>query len=86
MKKLMLFLILTIVSLNACRQSPTKTPPYKIPKTALGEKAMVASAHPEATRVGLEILKQGGTAVDAAIAINAYLAPVAISSNSRGVV
>src|SRR5512134_1247661 len=34
---------------------------------------MVASAHPLATQIGVDILKKGGTAVDAAIAVNAAL-------------
>jgi gamma-glutamyltranspeptidase/glutathione hydrolase len=34
---------------------------------------MVASSHPLATQIGVEVLKNGGTAVDAAIAVNAAL-------------
>lgn len=39
----------------------------------IGKNGMVASSHPLATQIGLEILKNGGTAVDAAIAVNAAL-------------
>ncbi len=38
-----------------------------------GKHGMVASSQPLASQIGLEILKQGGTAVDAAIAVNAAL-------------
>lgn len=39
----------------------------------IGQHGMVATSHPLATQIGLEILKQGGSAVDAAIAANAAL-------------
>jgi gamma-glutamyltranspeptidase/glutathione hydrolase len=38
-----------------------------------GRHGMVAAAHPLAVQIGLDILEEGGTAVDAAIAVNAAL-------------
>ncbi len=45
-------------------------------KTDFSDKAMVVSAHKSATKAGLDILKKGGNAIDAAIAVQFALAVV----------
>ena len=51
---------------------------------ALGEHGMVCTSQPFATEIGLEILKEGGTAIDAAIAANAMLGLMEPTGNGMG--
>ncbi len=53
-------------------------------KVNVDSEAMVASANPHATRAGLEILRQGGSAVDAAIAVQTVLGLVEPQSSGVG--
>lgn len=55
----------------ADRQTPA---PYKAGRSVtIAPHGMVATSHPLAAQIGLDILKQGGNAIDAAIAVNAAL-------------
>jgi gamma-glutamyltranspeptidase/glutathione hydrolase len=60
--------------LFSCNQNSTL--PYQVEQTETGDSAMVVTAHPLASDVGSAILKQGGNAVDAAIATQFALAVV----------
>lgn len=76
MKKL-LFLFIISISIS-CKTDPTVTgSPTATPAIGkIAEKAMVVSAREEASRIGLEILQQGGNAFDAMIATEMALAVV----------
>ncbi|HCM76917.1 MAG TPA: gamma-glutamyltransferase [Cytophagales bacterium] len=65
-----IFILLLAAVLVSCQTKETKIP--VVGTTA--NKAMVVSAHPLASKVGLDILKKGGNAVDASIAIQFALA------------
>lgn len=58
--------------------------PYNISKKFVGDKGAVVSAHPLASNVGLQILQQGGNAVDAAIATQLALAVVYPGAGNLG--
>ena len=50
----------------------------------IGQNGMIATSHPLATQIGLDILKQGGTAIAAAIAANIGLGLMEPTGNGIG--
>ena len=52
--------------------------------TVACQRGIVCSSQPLASQAGLDVLKKGGTAVDAAIAANAVLSVVEPMSNGPG--
>lgn len=68
-------LLLALLITFSCRRAPIGEV-YTIEKTEVADSAVVVSAHPLASEAGLEVLRGGGNAVDAAIAVQFALAVV----------
>ena len=82
---LMLLLLPALVWQTACRPVSDQSAPhtgqgdrltgasFATRSPAVGQNGMASTSHPLATQTAIDILKQGGSAVDAAIAANAVL-------------
>jgi gamma-glutamyltranspeptidase / glutathione hydrolase len=75
-----LFPLLLAVVTVACKSPQSRTPAVGF----VGDSAMVVSAHPLASKVGADILKAGGNAIDAAVATQFALAVVYPSAGNLG--
>ena len=58
--------LLLFISCKKLSDSQVATPKKEV--GLIADKAMVVSAHPLASKVGVDIMKKGGNAIDAAIA------------------
>ena len=75
-RSLLFWGLLLSVSIMGAHAQKTDPFNYTIQKKIAGTTAAVVSAHPLASKAGISILKQGGNAIDAAIATQLALAVV----------
>lgn len=90
----MRYVIIAFIWLLSCKPSSNQTIVESMQREVdlfanrnhgvIGDSAMVVCAHPEATAVGVNILKQGGNAIDAAIAVQFALAVVYPNAGNIG--
>ena len=79
-----LILISFLNSLILFPQDRITGEPFSTRSEVIASNGMVATSHPLATQVGIDILKKGGNAIDAAIAANAAIGLMEPTGNGIG--
>lgn len=82
--KNILFLIVITLSLKSYSQDRITGELFSTRSEVIAENGMVATSHPLTTQVGIDILKNGGNAIDAAIAANAAIGLMEPTGNGIG--
>ena len=83
MKKIFCLIVLSL-SLQLYSQDRITGELFSTRSEIIAENGMVATSHPLATQIGIDILKKGGNAVDAAIAANAAIGLMEPTGNGIG--
>ena len=83
MKKL-LFLAIILNMINLYGQDRITGELFATRSEVISQNGMVATSHPLASQIGIDILKEGGNAIDAAIAANAALGLMEPTGNGIG--
>ena len=78
------FVIIALLCLQSYAQDRITGKPFSTRSEIIAENGMVATSHPLATQVGINILKDGGNAIDAAIAANAAIGLMEPTGNGIG--
>ena len=84
MIRILSFILLLIMSNSGYGYDRITGEKFASRSEVIGQNGMVATSHPLATQIGLDILKQGGTAIDAAIAANIALGLMEPTDNGIG--